>query len=70
MYIYSDQYEKDEQGIVNLTSVRVDYKKHLEDMLKVLYRIIITIITSLLFDQKAGVLTAISAAIRVRDVHQ
>lgn len=34
MFIYGNQSETDEQGVINLASVRVDYKKHLEDMLK------------------------------------
>ncbi|KAG0242182.1 kinesin-like protein Klp8 [Mortierella sp. GBA43] len=34
MYIYADSSEEDELGVVNLTHVRVDYKKDLENMLK------------------------------------
>lgn len=36
MIIYEDQSETDELGAMNLTSVRVDYKKDLEFMLEVM----------------------------------
>ncbi|RUS28986.1 hypothetical protein BC938DRAFT_481206, partial [Jimgerdemannia flammicorona] len=34
IYIYANQSETDEQGVINLASVRIDYKKDLEDMLQ------------------------------------
>ncbi|CAG8657308.1 67_t:CDS:10, partial [Funneliformis mosseae] len=34
LFIYESQKETEEQGVINLASVRVDYKKDLEDMLQ------------------------------------
>lgn len=48
MYIYSNNSETDELGVVNLTHVRVDFKRDLEEMLKVSVTFSGTLLVSLL----------------------
>lgn len=35
IYIYMDQSETDEQGVINISSVRIDYNQALEQMIEV-----------------------------------
>ena len=37
IYIYSSQSETEEQGIINVSNVRIDYNRALEQMIKVGY---------------------------------
>lgn len=39
IYIYSSQSETEEQGIINVSNVRIDYNRALEQMIKVGYRL-------------------------------
>ena len=39
LFIYESQKETEEQGVINLASVRVDYQKYTEELLQVLYYI-------------------------------
>src|ERR1700759_5057147 len=48
MYIYCNNSETDELGVVNLTHVRVDYKRDLEEMLNVSVTFSRTLLVSLL----------------------
>jgi hypothetical protein len=36
IYIYSDDKESDEQGVINVASVRIDYNEALEKMIQVI----------------------------------
>lgn len=35
IYIYTDDKESDEQGVINVASVRIDYNEALENMIQV-----------------------------------
>lgn len=37
IYIYTNQSETEEQGIINVSNVRIDYNRALEQMIKVKY---------------------------------
>lgn len=40
IYIYSNHSETDEQGVINVSSVRIDYNRALEQMIEVFIRMV------------------------------